>query len=214
MVHSFYAVMGGFVFSPESCSEYSARPLLTLTPRGVALLAECGHLPDISKKDIDDKSKADALAKALVCLQASWMLVQTVGRLAGNLPVTLLEVNTLGHILCAFIIYVLWWNKPRQVFEPTVLEGRWVGMLHAYMEASTRRAKPGQIEQLFGPTIDWLLQFLPKFVARLVDREKNNGPGSATASLRESSGKAMGEWRPKIAYIAIEGLRPLNIEAG
>ena len=46
-----------------------------------------------------DKSKANTLAKALVIIQASWLLIQVIGRLIAKLPVTLLEVNTIAHVL-------------------------------------------------------------------------------------------------------------------
>lgn len=73
-------------------------PRLTLTARGMVLLAQCGHLPEIDKEQIEDKSKANDLAKAMVVVQAMWMLVQVIGRLAFRLPVTLLEVNTVAHV--------------------------------------------------------------------------------------------------------------------
>ena len=101
MTHSFFASTGGFAFEisddeaqclPNGCKR------LTLTARGVAFLASCGHIPNVSKADITDKSKANNVAKALVIIQASWMLVQVIGRLLAGLPVTLLEVNTIAHV--------------------------------------------------------------------------------------------------------------------
>lgn len=55
-------------------------------------------LPDVPEEDIKDKSKADALAKSMVLLQASWMMLQVIGRLVARLPVTLIEVNTVAHV--------------------------------------------------------------------------------------------------------------------
>jgi hypothetical protein len=102
--HDFFACTGGFAFEiltsrdkpsifPETCPTR-----LTLTARGVALLAKCDRLPDVPEEDILDKSKANNLAKALVVIQASWMLLQTAARLIVGLPVTLLEVNTIAHV--------------------------------------------------------------------------------------------------------------------
>jgi hypothetical protein len=104
--HSFFACTGGFAFEipdatrrktplflPRSCPKR-----LTLTARGVAILAQCGRLPDVREEDIEDKSKANALAKSLVVVQALWMLLQVLGRLIARLPVTLLEVNTVAHV--------------------------------------------------------------------------------------------------------------------
>lgn len=110
MAHDFFACTGGFAFEfdkhesgkdgdttepflPAECPQR-----LTLTARGVAFLSSCGRLPDVPKADIMDKSKANTLAKALVIIQASWLLVQVLGRLIAKLPVTLLEVNTIAHV--------------------------------------------------------------------------------------------------------------------
>lgn len=71
---------------------------LTLTARGMALLVRCGHLQDVSQAEIADESNANDIAKALVIIQASWMLIQVIGRLVARLPITLLEVNTIAHV--------------------------------------------------------------------------------------------------------------------
>ena len=160
-VHSFYANMGGFVVDlDEVCqvegSNFTTKvSRLTLTPRGVALLARCGYLPRISKEDILDKSKSDNVSRLLSVLQALWMLAQIVGRLIGKMPVTLLEVNTLAHIICAVIIYLLWWDKPKLINEPTKISGDWVPSMCAYMYMSSqisgwKRAKPGILKK------DWV----------------------------------------------------------
>ncbi|MBE3041943.1 hypothetical protein IMZ48_05055 [Candidatus Bathyarchaeota archaeon] len=107
MEHSFFACAGGFAFElqsladsihdqPKGESQHAQR--LTITARGISLLARCGCLPDIEAEQIKDKSKANDLAKAAVLAQATWMLFQAVGRLAYRLPVTLLEVNTVAHV--------------------------------------------------------------------------------------------------------------------
>ena len=111
MTHDFFASTGGFAFEIETEAtpineKGRVRPFLppnaphrlTLTARGVALLARCGHLPSIPEAEISDKSKANDLAKALVIIQATWMLIQVIGRLIARLPVTLLEVNTIAHV--------------------------------------------------------------------------------------------------------------------
>ena len=76
---------------------------------------------DISKKYLQDKSKANGLAKSLVCLQASWFCVQCLVRVGQALPVTLLEINTFAHSVCALLVYILWWSKPLDVEQPTYL---------------------------------------------------------------------------------------------
>ena len=136
LVHGFYAGMGGFNFQSDNLNPDHQR--LTLTARGVALLAECGLLPDIEKEDILDKSKSDGLSKCLACVQAAWMIVEVIGRRKEGLQVTLLEINTLAHVFCALIIYVIWWHKPQLVKKPTILDGDWTAPLCAYMYMSSR----------------------------------------------------------------------------
>lgn len=159
--HSFYANMGGFVFDleedcPTERDTFTAKhSRLTVTPRGMALLARCGFLPKISKEDILDKSKSDNLSKIISVVQALWMLAQIIGRLSADLPVTLLEVNTLAHIMCAMIIYILWWDKPKLINEPTRLHGDWVPPVSAYMYMSSqisgwKKVKPGILKK------DWI----------------------------------------------------------
>ena len=136
--------MGCFAFNPTSLNTDTGTPILaperkrlTLTARGVALLADCGLLPDIETNYLKDKSKSDGLSKFIACVQAAWLIVQVVGRLVLGLQVTLLEINTLGHVFCALLIYVLWWHKPRMVQEPICLDGNWMGPLCAYMYMSS-----------------------------------------------------------------------------
>ena len=76
----------------------------------------------LSSKEILDKSKADHLAKSLVCLQALWYCTNFFSRLAMALPVTLLELNTFAHSICALLIYMLWWEKPLDIGEPTLIK--------------------------------------------------------------------------------------------
>ena len=104
---------------------------------GVALLADCGLLPEIETNYLKDKSKSDGLSKLIACVQAAWLIVQVVGRLVLGLQVTLLEINTLGHVFSALLIYLLWWHKPRMVQEPISLDGTWMGPLCAYMYMSS-----------------------------------------------------------------------------
>ena len=46
---------------------------VALTAEGAAELARRGHYIEIPSRDIEDKSKANLLAKGLVVLQVSWL---------------------------------------------------------------------------------------------------------------------------------------------
>ncbi|KAF2800696.1 hypothetical protein K505DRAFT_412747 [Melanomma pulvis-pyrius CBS 109.77] len=129
MTHSYYAAMGGFAidvsdkqiqfFASERFSQF------TLTVDGFLWVADWGLdlIPNISEAEIRDKSKASGLAKTLVCVQATWFCVQCVFRLSQKLTISLLELNTFAHALCTLVIYLLWWDKPLDIEERTVLRG-------------------------------------------------------------------------------------------
>lgn len=130
--------MGGFAIDVRATDDsyaslFGNNDRLTLTAKGLALLASCEYFPDISVDDIRDKNKADGLAKLLVCMQAGWMIVQVISRTAVGLPTSLLEVHTVAHVVCALVMYVLWWHKPRQVESPTILRGERLWPLAMYM---------------------------------------------------------------------------------
>lgn len=140
--HSFYAIMGGFAIETselrgdkfiEPFTRDSYLPRLTLTSQGVLLLTELGMCPMPSLKSIQDRSKASNLAKGLVCLQAGWLILQCVSRRAARLPITFLEINTLGHVICALFMYVFWWNKPLDIPEPTLVTNEAIRLLCAFM---------------------------------------------------------------------------------
>jgi hypothetical protein len=128
-VHSHFALMGGFAIDTSAFQEnfIPGRPArLCLTARAVRFLAErdISLLPDVASSTIQDKSKANGLAKLLVCAQALWFCLQCVSRVIQGLSITLLELNTFAHALCAFLIYLFWWNKPLEVEEPLLLDSQ------------------------------------------------------------------------------------------
>lgn len=142
-VHSMYAGMGGFAFDMDLLPQGDGafipnRDRLTLTAPGVLLLARCGLLPVISLPHLDDKSKRDGIERFIVCVQASWMIVQTISRAFSHQTITLLEFNTLGHVFTALVIYILWWNKPSNVKHPTFVQGDGMEALCAYFYMSSR----------------------------------------------------------------------------
>ncbi len=139
--------MGGFTIdscasNPEEHEFIPGSPRLTVTGEGVVFLAEHGCLPSLSLSAINDRSNADAVGKSIICLQAGWMVVQCIARLAYQLPITLLEVTTLGHVLCALFIYWFWWNKPLDIGEPVVISHPHIRQMAAFMVEDLREFYP------------------------------------------------------------------------
>ena len=73
-------------------------------------LAERGCWLYIKPERIVAKTKADVLQKALVLLQVSYAATSCVARRVCSLPLTLLEVHTMVHVICAVAMYALWFK--------------------------------------------------------------------------------------------------------
>ncbi len=106
LVWGFFAVMGGFEM------EVSGEPdkkIGTLSPKGILRLGEVNLKPFIvPRARIEDRSKADTLQKGLVLLQVGWMALQCIVRKLYGLPLTLLELHTMVHVVCAMAMYACW----------------------------------------------------------------------------------------------------------
>ena len=122
---AYFVLMGGFIAPRVGSENYTT----TLTAEGfrwaIKKNKEGFRLLDrtaFRKQDIIDKGKANNIAKLVVCVQAGWMLVQALGRVAAGLTVTLLELHVSIQVLIAVVLYTLWWSKPLDVDQPVELE--------------------------------------------------------------------------------------------
>ena len=69
-------------------------------------------------REIQDRSKGDAVAKAIAIIQTLWFAIQAAHRVSQGLIVTELELTTLGHVVLNIFIYWCWWNKPLNLQFP------------------------------------------------------------------------------------------------
>ncbi|KAK1752033.1 hypothetical protein QBC47DRAFT_363634 [Echria macrotheca] len=209
MTHSYFALMGGFAVETNDAGEDAyipGSPRLHLTANAVAILAQLGHVPRISKDSILDKSKADHLAKTLVLIQAGWLVVQCIARAVDHLPLTMLELNTVAHVACAVLVYFLWWDKPLDIRSPIILTGEWKRPLTAafWMLGKTEVVKAGRNAWTKPPELEGLLHYLPRRDDTPADSphtlHMTNHPGSficsknpthATKTITLSSGEIL-----------------------
>jgi hypothetical protein len=119
MTYAYYATMGGI--GVEIGQFHNALTQGTLTTNGLLFLADQGYFFELSTETIADKSKANLLAKSLVCLQVLWVAGQTIERKIAGYPISILEIHTLVHVFCALVMYTLWFQKPYGVNEPTII---------------------------------------------------------------------------------------------
>lgn len=71
------------------------------------------RLPQISAGEIAGMSCTSALGKTVTVLQISWFVLQIIARAAKHLPISQLEIATLAFVICATVIYLLFWSIPQ-----------------------------------------------------------------------------------------------------
>jgi hypothetical protein len=115
LTHGFYADSGGFQLHTRDSKPFP------ITAKQVAYLVEYGFIdmPTITKREINDKSKADRVTKALAFIETGWLVTKLAGRAAQGLQITPFELVTLAVLVCSFTSLVLWWHKPLDVQAPT-----------------------------------------------------------------------------------------------
>ncbi|KAG6374685.1 hypothetical protein JVT61DRAFT_4054 [Boletus reticuloceps] len=108
MTHSFFAEMGGFVYRDNKGG------LRTIYSLEFLELCEAGRIanPVITVKEIKDKSKSDALGKAILALQLLWFVLQVIARGSRGFAITLIELDTVCVAVLSLLVLFLWWNKP------------------------------------------------------------------------------------------------------
>ena len=110
--HGFFVIMGGFYLFDGKTLQHP------LTRNQVKDLVQKGLLIPPSEDEIKDKSKGDALSKAIVLVQVAWFVVQCIARRIQHLPITELEIMTLAYTAVNAAIYGFWWYKPLSVRCP------------------------------------------------------------------------------------------------
>lgn len=130
--HGFFAQMGGFMLweaDPESETPKEKHRLGVLYPnqiwnlivgRPFAFGDHEVHPKDVlftlpTEENIQDRSKGDGLAKALVLGQTTWFIAQCISRWVQVLEITELELVTLAFAALNGVVYALWWDKPLDV---------------------------------------------------------------------------------------------------
>lgn len=118
-MHCHFLQMGGFVLHDSKIDQ----PLRVLSHREFDQLLNEGRIqmPKISEADIQDRSKADGLSKAVVLVQIVWFIVQCIARRAQGLVTTEFELVTVSFAALNGVMYYLWWDKPLDVHSTVAI---------------------------------------------------------------------------------------------
>lgn len=105
----------------------------------------------LAKEDIEDKSKADWLLKALIVVQITWLILTVLVRRVIGLPETQLEIGTMSFSIFAVGTYFANWWKPKDVSRPIRLKNDgniWVdGPRIEPTSFISRLVQPGLVEE-------------------------------------------------------------------
>ena len=137
LVHGFYADSGGFRLKTFDHDPFP------VTAKQIHYLVKEKYIrvPDISEKEIFDKSKADLFTKTIACLQTGWFVTECIARAIQRLLVSPLEQCTCAIILCTVAVYYFWLHKPLNVTTPTTIMAD-CGMATILQSAGTEAEKP------------------------------------------------------------------------
>ncbi|KAF5310083.1 hypothetical protein D9619_010539 [Psilocybe cf. subviscida] len=109
--HGFFIQMGGFILYDNGYP----KEVLNYERLAELLRSEKIDAPAVTERDLQDRSKGDAISKAIVVVQTIWFVLQCFARWGQHLPLSELEVITLAFAVMNAAIYAVWWNKPQGV---------------------------------------------------------------------------------------------------
>ncbi|KAL8730334.1 MAG: hypothetical protein Q9181_004693 [Wetmoreana brouardii] len=158
LAHGFYADSGGFLLRSLDSTPFP------VTAKQIHYLVKEKYmgLPQITEKEVFDKSKADQFSKTIACLQTSWFVTECIGRAIKQLPISPLELSTCGIILCTVAVYFFWLHKPLNVTAPTTLVLNY-SMATILVRAGADAEKPSG-------TPPWILPSRPVFIRSATGR--------------------------------------------
>jgi len=99
---------------------------------------------------INERSKADGVAKTIAICQTSWFAITIIFRLSKRMPLSLLEVLTVSYIFCALIMFICWFEKPRDIQFRIKIEKSldWPTEIRDY-EGNTRNISKSHLNVIF-----------------------------------------------------------------
>ena len=91
--------------------------------KDVLTLVKSRALVPPTADELGDRSKGDALSKAVAVVQTLWFITQCIARRAQGMTITNLEIMTLAYTVITVAMYAAWWHKPLNVRCPVRIAG-------------------------------------------------------------------------------------------
>ncbi|KAK3176099.1 hypothetical protein OEA41_007421 [Lepraria neglecta] len=151
MRQSFFADMGGVRVNLKD-DEFP------VTSKHIYVLFKLGliKLDAINPAVIEDRSKADGVAKLFTIVQTAWFILQCLARLIQHISITTLELSTIAFVVCTIGTNIMWWAKPKDVSVPVILK------IDCTLESLLAMAGP-QILDAKSEAVNWKWSPLEKF---------------------------------------------------
>jgi hypothetical protein len=112
--HAFFADMGGFVLHTH---HGTVVPVNALQLRWL-VRHNYIDFPNITRREVWDKSKQDTFTKVITAFQVGYLVVQCSAWAAQRLTITALELNALAIVVCSLMTSFAWLHKPADVSTP------------------------------------------------------------------------------------------------
>ncbi|KAA1473482.1 hypothetical protein DENSPDRAFT_277477 [Dentipellis sp. KUC8613] len=115
LADAYYVTMNGYILKNEAIGHEDLLKLM-----------QEGQIDPVTSDELSirDRSKADSLAKLIACCQIIWLMIQCLARAIEGLPMSALELGTVGTAFMAVIAYGFQWHKPKDILRPIVLQPR------------------------------------------------------------------------------------------
>ncbi|KAG8533438.1 uncharacterized protein KY384_002221 [Bacidia gigantensis] len=115
--HAFFADMGGFVLRTGDGVRFflDTKHIHWLLDHQAISMAQFEEHFLLDPKAIDDRNKSDVFVRVIAVGQALWFCVNIIARDIRRMPITTLEITTIGIIIDSVLVYYFWKDKPADV---------------------------------------------------------------------------------------------------
>ncbi|KAJ9294132.1 hypothetical protein DTO271G3_7260 [Paecilomyces variotii] len=145
----------------------------------------------LSIESIRDKSKADTATKLITLVNVFLFVAESIARMSQDLPLSQLESMTLSYIPLFAVTYFFWWNKPKDILTPTIVDLPEMNPEQRHTFESMAVSNKFDDESMAGHAAYWTVWYLtPRvFEKEAEDREYQDVREKSTRRAKEKAVK-------------------------